>query len=133
MQIMISKVYVTDQDKALAFYTEKLGFRKHADIAMSPHYRWLTVQSPEGIAGVELALEPLHFPPAEAYQKALYEASIPATAFLTQDVAAEAQKLRDRGVLVHGEPVDMGPIKAVLFEDGCGNFIHLVQPIVKPE
>ncbi|MFT7776091.1 VOC family protein [Roseateles sp.] len=129
MQIKVTSVMVDDQEKALAFYTSKLGFRKMADIQMGPTYRWLTVVSPDGIEGVELSLDPLHFEPAKAYQKALYEAGMPINAFVTSDVAAEAQKLRDRGVVVRGEPVDMGPIKAVMFEDGCGNLLHLVQPL----
>jgi catechol 2,3-dioxygenase-like lactoylglutathione lyase family enzyme len=133
MQIKISSVMVDDQDKALAFYTGKLGFTKMADIPMGPTYRWLTVVSPDGIAGVELALEPMGFAPAKVYQKALYAANIPATAFVTEDVEAEAQKLRERGVVVRGEPENMGPIKAVMFEDGCGNLIHLVEPLIKPE
>lgn len=132
MQIKIASVMVDDQDKALAFYTEKLGFTKMADIPMGPTYRWLTVVSPEGIAGVELALEPMGFAPSKVYQKALFDANIPATAFVTTDVEAEAQRLRDRGVTVRGEPVTMGPIKAVMFEDGCGNLIHLVQPLMLP-
>lgn len=133
MQIKIATVFVDDQNKALAFYTEKLGFRKMADIPMGPTYRWLTVVSPDGIEGVELALEAVGFEPAKVYQQALYAANMPATAFVTTDVDAEAQKLRERGVTVRGEPVNMGPIKAVMFEDGCGNLIHLVQPLMKPE
>lgn len=129
MQIKIASVMVDDQDKALSFYTEKLGFRKMADIPMGPQYRWLTVVAPEGIEGVELALEPMGFEPARVFQKALYGANIPATAFITADVEAEARLLRERGVTVRGEPVQMGPIKAVMFEDGCGNLIHLVQPL----
>ncbi|MDI4635778.1 VOC family protein [Pelomonas sp. V22] len=129
MQIKIASVMVDDQDKALRFYTEKLGFKKMADIPMGPTYRWLTVVAPEGIAGMELALEPMGFEPARVFQKALYEANIPATAFLTADVETEARQLRERGVTVRGEPVHMGPIKAVMFEDGCGNLIHLVQPL----
>lgn len=132
MQIKIASVMVDDQDKALAFYTGKLGFTKMADIPMGPTYRWLTVVSPEGMAGVELALEPMGFAPSKVYQKALFEANIPATAFVTTDVDAEARQLRERGVVVRGEPVDMGPIKAVMFEDSCGNLIHLVQPLMLP-
>jgi len=133
MQIKISTVFVDDQDKALAFYTAKLGFRKMADIAMGP-YRWLTVVSPEGVHGVELQLEStVGFEAARLFQKTLYESRRPCTAFVTEDVEAEAQALRDRGVLVRGQPETMGPIKAVMFEDGCGNLIHLVQPLVKPE
>jgi len=133
MQIKISTVFVADQDKALAFYTGPLGFRKMADIAMGP-YRWLTVVSPDGVHGVELQLESLvGFDAARVFQKALYESGRPCTAFVTEDVEAEAQQLRERGVVVRGAAVDMGPIKAVMFEDGCGNLIHLVQPLVRPE
>ena len=133
MQIKIASVMVRDQAKALDFYTTKLGFRKMADIPMGPTYRWLTVVSPEGIDGAELALEPMGFAPSQVYQKALYEANIPATAFITEDVDAEAQKLRERGVTVRGEAQTMGPIKAVMFEDSCGNLIHLIQPLIKPQ
>jgi catechol 2,3-dioxygenase-like lactoylglutathione lyase family enzyme len=129
MQIKVTSVLVDDQDKALAFYTQKLGFTKQADIAMGGCYRWLTVAAPEGLAGVELSLDPLMFEPAKVYQKALYDAGMPINAFVTADVVAEAQQLRERGVVVRGEPQDMGPIKAVMFEDGCGNLLHLVQPL----
>lgn len=132
MQIKIASLYVDDQDKALDFYTGQLGFTKMADIPMGPSYRWLTVVSPEGVAGVELALEGLHFDGARAYQQALYAAGIPATAFVTDDIEAEVTRLRERGVTVRGEPVDMGPIQAVTFEDGCGNLLHLVQPKMLP-
>lgn len=129
MQIKVTSVLVDDQEKALEFYTQKLGFKKMADIQMGPTYRWLTVASPEGMDGVELSLDPLLFEPAKVYQKALYDAGMPLNAFVTADVVAEAQQLRGRGVVVRGEPVDMGPIKAVMFEDGCGNLLHLVQPL----
>ena len=128
MQIKIASVTVKDQEHALRFYTDILGFTKVADIPMGPQYRWLTVSSPEGVAGVELALEPLGFPPAQVYQKALFEAGIPATAFITQDIQAEKERLQAKGVVFRGEPVNMGPITAVMFEDTCGNLIHLVQP-----
>lgn len=128
MQIKISSLYVDDQDRALDFYTGRLGFTKVADIAMGPHYRWLTVASPDGVAGVELALQPLHLPAARDYQRALYAAGVPAMAFVTTDIQAEAVRLREQGVVLRGEPVDMGPIVALTFEDGCGNLLHLVQP-----
>jgi catechol 2,3-dioxygenase-like lactoylglutathione lyase family enzyme len=128
MKIGISSIMVDDQDKALAFYTEKLGFEKMADIPMGD-YRWLTVVSPEGLPGVELALEPMSFPPSKAFQKALYEAGIPATAFLTGDIHSECRRLRERGVVLRGEPVATGPIISVNFEDSCGNLINLVQPL----
>jgi predicted enzyme related to lactoylglutathione lyase len=127
MQIKFVSITVEDQESALQFYTSVLGFEKMADIPMG-QYRWLTVTSPDGIEGVELVLEPLGFPPARAYQKALFEAGIPATAFITKDIAAEVERLKARGVKFRGEPKDMGPIKVVDFEDTCGNLINLVQP-----
>ena len=127
MQIKFVSITVEDQESALQFYTSILGFEKMADIPMG-EYRWLTVTSPDGIEGVELVLEPLGFPPARAYQKALFEAGIPATAFTTKDIAAEFERLKARGVQFRGEPKDMGPIKVVVFEDTCGNLINLVQP-----
>jgi len=132
LQIKFSSVPVDDQDKALAFYTDVLGFEKCADIPMGPTYRWLTVTAPEGMAGVELVLEPMAFPPAKVYQQALFDAGIPATAFITTDVHAEQARLQAKGVRFRGEPVNMGPIIAVMFEDTCGNLIHLVQPLVSP-
>ncbi|MBX3586347.1 MAG: VOC family protein [Ramlibacter sp.] len=127
MQIKFISLMVADQDKALAFYTGVLGFQKCADIPMGS-YRWLTVTSPDGIDGVELVLEPMAFPPAQVYQKALFEAGIPATAVITTDIQAEVKKLKARGVVFRGEPQAMGPITAVVFEDTCGNLINLVQP-----
>lgn len=127
MQIRLSSIMVDDQDKALAFYTEVLGFRKMADIPFGP-VRWLTVTSPDGIDGVELVLEPMGFPPARAYQQALFDAGIPQTAFITTDIAGEYRRLKERGVAFRGEPQSMGPITAVLFEDTCGNLINLVEP-----
>ena len=127
MQIKFVSIMVEDQESALRFYTSALGFEKMADIPMG-EYRWLTVTSPDGVEGVELVLEPMAFPPARAYQKALFEAGIPATAFTTQDIAAEVERLKARGVNSRGEPQEMGPIKVVVFEDTCGNLINLVQP-----
>lgn len=128
MKIRIASVTVDDQEKALRFYTEKLGFTKMADIPMGPTYRWLTVVSPEGVQGVELALEPIGFEPARIYQKALFDAGIPATAFVSDHIEAEVAKLRARGVVFRGEIADMGPIRGLMFDDTCGNLIHLVQP-----
>ncbi|MCU0500194.1 MAG: VOC family protein [Anaerolineae bacterium] len=127
MQIKFVSITVADQDSALHFYTTVLGFEKMADIPMG-EFRWLTVCSPEGMAGVELVLEPLAFSPARTYQRALFEAGIPATAFITNDIAAEVQRLKARGVKFRGEPTNMGPITTVVFEDTCGNLINLVQP-----
>ena len=127
MQIKFTSILVDDQSKALAFYTEVLGFRKLSDIPMG-EYRWLTVVSPDGVAGAEVVLEPMAFPPARTWQKALFDAGIPATAFITNDIDAEYTRLVARGVKFRGKPKQMGPIKAVVFEDSCGNLINLVQP-----
>ncbi len=127
MQIRLASVMVDNQENALRFYTTILGFVKNKDISMGP-FRWLTVSSPEGAEGVELVLEPLGFAPAQTYQKALFGAGIPATAFLTNDIDSEYRRLRALGVSSRGEPKSMGPITAVLFEDNCGNLINLVQP-----
>lgn len=127
MHIKFVSVMVENQAKALEFYTKVLGFEKMADIPMGEH-RWLTVTSPEGVEGVELVLEPMAFPPARAYQKALFDAGIPAAAFTTTNIAAEFDRLRKRGVAFRTEPADMGLITAALFEDTCGNLIYLVQP-----
>lgn len=127
MQLKFVSIMVEDQQRALDFYTTVLGFEKMADIPMG-EYRWLTVTSPDGIAGVELVLEPMAFPPAKVYQKALLEAGIPATALITKDIAADVARLTARGVKFRGAPKRMGPITAVDFEDTCGNLINLVQP-----
>ena len=127
MQLKFISIMVEDQDHALEFYTHVLGFEKMADIPMG-EYRWLTVISPDGLAGVELVLEPMGFPPSREYQKALFEASIPATALISTDIAADVQRLKAHGVVFRGEPQNMGLITAVVFEDTCGNLINLVQP-----
>jgi len=119
---------VRDQDAALLFYTNVLGFSRMADIPMG-EYRWLTVTSPDGIEGVELVLEPMAFPPAQAYQKALFDAGIPAAAFITKDVLADYNRLKKLGVVFRGVPKNMGMIINVIFEDTCGNLINLVQPM----
>lgn len=131
MQITLTSLLVDDQDKALAFYTNVVGFQQKHDIPMGA-FRWLTVTSPEGAHGVELVLEPLGFPPAKDFQKALYDAGIPATAFITADIHGEVARLKAKGVTFRGEPTDYGAVTAVLFEDGCGNLINLVQPAGTP-
>lgn len=127
MQIRLSSVLVDDQEKALRFYTEVLGFEKKEDVPVGPH-RWLTVTAPDGADGVELVLEPMAFPPARTYQEALFQAGIPITAFMTTDIESEYRRLQERGVVFRGEPQQMGPVTVALFEDTCGNLINLVQP-----
>jgi predicted enzyme related to lactoylglutathione lyase len=127
MKINLSSVMVDDQEKALKFYTEVLGFVKKTEIPMG-EFRWLTVASPEGPEGIELVLEPMGFPPAKTFQQALFEAGIPFTAFLTDNIHEEYNRMKERGVTFRGEPQTMRQIIAVLFEDTCGNLINLVQP-----
>jgi catechol 2,3-dioxygenase-like lactoylglutathione lyase family enzyme len=130
MQIRLASVMVENQDSALRFYTTILGFIKNKDIPMSPTFRWLTVSAPEGAEGVELVLEPTAFPPAQTYQKALFAAGIPATGFITNDIHSEYNRLKSLGVTFRGDPKNIGPIIAVLFEDTCGNLINLAQPVI---
>ncbi len=130
MQIKFTSVMVTDQEMALHFYTDILGFRKMADIPMGS-LRWLTVTSPDGIQGVELVLEPINFPPACDYQQALFAAGMPALALTTSAIQADYERLTAAGVVFRGEPRNMGPIIAAIFEDTCGNLINLVQPLVR--
>ena len=127
MQIRLASILVEDQDAALDFYTRVLGFVKRQDLPLG-EYRWLTVVAPEGAEGVELVLEPAAFPPARDFQRALFAAGIPATAFLTADIDAEYHGLKDRGVVFRSEPQASGALTSVLFEDTCGNLINLVQP-----
>jgi hypothetical protein len=129
MQIKFASVLVDNQDNALHFYTTMLGFVKMADIPMG-QYRWLTVVSPEGMEGVELVLEPMGFPPAQTYQKALFDAGIPAFAFISKDIRAEHERLKELCVIFRGEPEKTGMIVSTLFEDTCGNLINLVQPVM---
>jgi catechol 2,3-dioxygenase-like lactoylglutathione lyase family enzyme len=129
MEIRLASVMVDDQEKTLKFYTEKLGFVKKTDVSMGT-FRWLTVAAPEGAEGVELVLEPIGFPPAKVFQAARFGAGVPFTAFMTKDIQAEHLRLKGLGVVFRGEPKNMGPVTAVLFEDTCGNLINLVQPAV---
>ena len=128
IKISISSVLVDDQDKALEFYTEVMGFVKKSDIPIG-EFKWLTVTSSEGENNNELLLEPMSFPPAKTYQKALFEAGIPLTAFATDDILVEYKRLKALGVTFRGEPQEMGSITSVLFEDTCGNLINLFQTI----
>ncbi len=127
MRVNLSSILVDDQEKALKFYTSKLGFTKKTDMPIGK-YRWLTVISPDGSSDVELVLEPMEFPPAKDYQLALFTAGVPITAFLTDDIDQEYKQLKRKGVVFRGEPQAVGPIKSVMFEDTCGNLINLVQP-----
>ena len=126
MKIQLSSVMVNDQEKALWFYTEVLGFVKKKDIPMGAA-RWLTVASPEGPEGVELLLEPNEFPPAKVFQKSLFDAGIPATAFAVDDIQSEYDRLTALGVVFRSAPTKAGPATVAAFDDTCGNVIQLYE------
>lgn len=126
MKINLTSIPVNDQEKALAFYTEKLGFEKKEDIPMGEH-KWLTLTSPEGVEGVELLLEPLGFPPAKSYYEELFKAGIPVAQFESSDLESEIETMESLGVTFRGQPQEMGGVRFVTFEDTCGNLLCLVQ------
>lgn len=117
---------VSDQKKALAFYTEKLGFTLKRDIPLGAH-SWLTVVSGEEPDGTELLLEPMAFEPAQIYQKALYDAGIPATMFAVANVKQQYTRLTGLGVAFSMQPTQMGPNMIAVFDDTCGNRIQMVE------
>ena len=125
MRINLSSVLVDDQDKALRFYTEVLGFKQKHDVPMGK-YRWITVVSPEDPDGTELVLEPDEHPAAKPFKKALVADGIPFTAFAVDDVRAEHERLRGLGVRFTQEPADMGPVTTAVLDDTCGNLIQIV-------
>jgi catechol 2,3-dioxygenase-like lactoylglutathione lyase family enzyme len=126
MKILISSVLVDDQAKALKFYTEILGFVNKTDIPVGD-FRWLTVVSPEGSNDIELALEPNENPAAKTFQQALFEQGIPATAFFSEDIQAEYERLKELGVGFKVEPSGTGPGTIAVFDDTCGNLIQVQQ------
>ena len=126
MKIYVTSVLVDDQDKALKFYTDVLGFVLKHDIPVGAH-RWLTVVSPEDRDGTELLLEPSAHPAAKPYKDALVKDGIPAASFMVDDVDTEFERLRGLGVTFTQEPVDAGPVRMVVFDDTCGNLIQLIE------
>ena len=126
MKIKLSSVIVDDQDKALKFYTDVLGFIKKNDFPAG-EARWLTVVSPQGPDDIELLLEPNINPAAKTYQKALYEQGIPLTAFAVDDVQSEYERMKKRGVVFTMIPIKMGEATIAVFDDTCGNLIQLYQ------
>ena len=124
MRINLTSVLVDDQDKALRFYTEVLGFVKKTEVPMGEH-RWLTVVSPEDPDGVELVLEPDGHPAARPFKEALVADGIPFTSFAVADVRAEFDRLTRLGVTFTQEPTQMGPVTTAVLDDTCGNLIQL--------
>jgi len=127
MKIKLNSVLVDNQDKALKFYTEVLGFAKSKDIPVGES-RWITVVSPEGHPDVELALEPNANPAAKTFQEELLRQGIPLTAFEVTDIQREFQRLKAHGVVFTMEPTKAGPMTVAIFADTCGNLIQIYQP-----
>lgn len=126
MRIVLCNVFVDDQEKALTFYTTKLGFIKKADVPVGAD-RWLTVIAPDAPDGPELLLEPDSHPAVGPFKRALLEDGIPATSFAVDDVHAEYERLLAAGVRFTQPPVEMGPVTTAVLEDTCGNLIQLAQ------
>jgi len=124
MRINVTSVYVDDQAKALAFYTDVLGFVVKNDIPAGEH-RWLTVVSPEAPDGVELLLEPDEHPAARPFKEALVADGMPFTSFAVDDAQAEFERLSSRGVTFVQPPTSMGPVTTAVFDDTCGNLIQI--------
>ena len=126
MRIAFTSILVDDQDRALAFYTDMLGFLPKTDFPVGD-FRWITVVSPDAPDGTELVLEPNVNPAALAFQTAMHEQGIPLTAFQVDDIAGEYARLREKGVVFTQEPTEAGPVTIALFEDTCGNLIQIFQ------
>ena len=126
MIINVASIFVDDQEKALQFYTGKLGFIKKNDVPAG-EARWLTVVSPERPDGVELLLEPNGNPVASTYQKGLVEQGIPATSFAVNDIQGEYERLSKLDVEFTMEPTNVGMVTVATFNDTCGNLIQIAQ------
>ena len=126
MKIVVTSVLVDDQEKALRFYTDVLGFEKKRDVPMG-EFRWLTVVSPQDPTGTELLLEPDAHPAAKPFKNALVEDGIPYASFGVDDVRADFERLSGRGVRFTQPPTEMGPVTTAVFDDTCGNLIQIAQ------
>lgn len=126
MKIKLTSVFVDDQDVALKFYTEVLGFVKKQDFPAG-EFKWLTVVSPEDPDGTELLLEPSDNPAAQAFKTSIFEQGIAAQAFQVEDVRQEYARLKQLGVNFTMEPTEMGPTTVAVLDDTCGNLIQIFQ------
>jgi predicted enzyme related to lactoylglutathione lyase len=126
MKIKLTSVYVDDQDKALRFYTEVLGFEKKADFSNGP-FRWLTVGSPEEPDGTQLQLALNNNPAAKAYQQALFQQSQPAAMFYTENVQADYERMKAHGAEFTMPPTDVTASTIAMLNDTCGNLIQVTQ------
>jgi catechol 2,3-dioxygenase-like lactoylglutathione lyase family enzyme len=126
MRINLTSVFIDDQDKALRFYTDVLGFKKKTEVPLGQH-RWLTVVSPDDPDGTELVLEPDEHPAAQPFKAALVRDGVPFTSFAVDDVRQEFERLAALGVRFTQEPTQMGPVTTAVFDDTCGNLIQIAQ------
>ena len=126
MKIIVTSLFVDDQDKALAFYSETLGFIKKHDVPTG-EFRWITLVSPDAEEGTELLLEPNNHPAAKEFQEKLFADGIPATMFGVEDVQKEYERLVEKGVEFFMKPTTMGDITIAVFDDTCGNLIQIIQ------
>ena len=126
MKIKVTSVYVDDQDKALRFYTEVLGFVKKSDFSNGP-FRWLTVASPEEPDGTELQLALNNNPAAKAYQQAMFQQGQPAAMFFTDDVKGDHERIKARGAVFTMPPTDVTASIITMLNDTCGNLVQLTQ------
>src|SRR6202167_4664365 len=126
MKIKLTRIYVDDQDKALLFYTEVLGFAKKADLRNGP-FRWLTVASPEDLNGTELQLALNDNPAAKAYQQAIFQQSQPAAMFFTDNVQSDYERMKAQGAEFTMPPKDVTGSKIAMLNDTCGNLIQVTQ------
>jgi predicted enzyme related to lactoylglutathione lyase len=126
MKIKLTSVHVNDQEKALRFYTDVLGFVKKTDFSQGP-FRWLTVASPEDPDGTELQLALNDNPAAKAYQQALFEQSQPAAMFFTDDVQADYERMKARGAEFTKPPTDVTGSRIAMLNDTCGNLVQVTQ------
>jgi glyoxylase I family protein len=127
LKIKLVSILVENQDHALKFYTEVVGFKLSKDIPVGAGFRWITLVAPEGHPDVELALEPNANPVGKTFQTGLFEQNIPATAFEVDDIQAEYRRLKDRGVVFTMPPTEMGAVTIAVFADTCGNLIQIYQ------
>ena len=126
MKINLTSIFIeaVDQDRALTFYTEILGFKKKTEVPLGK-FKWLTVVSPDSNE-VELLLEPVEFAPAKVFKKALYDAGIPSKSFAVDDIQKETARLKKLGVRFKMEPTNMGTVTVAVFDDTFGNYLQIV-------
>lgn len=126
MKIIVTSIFVEDQEKALAFYTETLGFIKKHDVPTG-EFRWIALVSSDDQKGTELLLEPNNHPAAKEYQQKLFAEGVPVTMFGIADIHAEYKRLMERGVTFTMQPTKMGDQTIAVFDDTCGNLIQMIQ------